>query len=74
MITIRIIYSNHALEKVDRYGIDVDEVERTIKQGMKWKENDTEKWHANRGGIECVFMKQEEIFFIITVYQNKGRT
>lgn len=39
---------------------------------MKWKEDDTEKWHANMAGIECVFMKEEDTLFIITVYRNSG--
>lgn len=39
---------------------------------MKWKEQDTEKWHANMAGIECVFMKEGDILFIITVYKNSG--
>ncbi len=39
---------------------------------MKWKEHDTEKWHANMTDIECVFMKEEDTLFVITVYKNSG--
>jgi hypothetical protein len=52
--------------------IDRQEVDRIIRQGMKWKEKDTEKWHVRMAGYECVFLKQSDILFIISVYQNGG--
>ena len=55
---------------MDGYGVDIEEAEAVIKQGMKLKEKDTEKWHANMAGIECVFMKEEDALFVITVYKN----
>jgi len=60
------------LEKIDGYGIDIQEAELTMRQGMKWKELDIEKWHTTMAGIECVFMKEEETLFVITVYKNAG--
>ena len=36
---------------------------------MKWKEKDSEKWHAKAFGIEAVFIKRNSDIFIITVYQ-----
>jgi len=68
VITIDIIYSKHALEKIDRYGLDLDEVEKLVKQGMKWKEQHCNKWHATMAGLECVFVKDGETVFVITVY------
>ncbi len=35
---------------------------------MKWKEHDTEKWHARMASIECVFIKREDVIIVITVY------
>lgn len=61
------------MEKIDGYGIDIGEVEKTIKQGMKWKEQGTDKWHASMAGIECVFTKKEDIIFVITVYKEAGK-
>ncbi|MBI5001862.1 DUF4258 domain-containing protein [Candidatus Woesearchaeota archaeon] len=57
---------------MDGYGLDIEEVETALKQGMKWKEHDTEKWHANMAGTECVFVKEEDTLFVITVYKNMG--
>lgn len=62
------IYTKHAIEKMDALGIEKEEVERAVKKGMKWKEKDTEKWHTQMAGIEVVFIKQNEDFFIITTY------
>ncbi len=53
---------------MDALGIEKNEVENAIIKGMKWKEEDTDKWHANMSGVEVVFMKQEEQFIIITTY------
>ena len=53
---------------MDSYGIDIEDIENVIKNGMKWKENEEEKWHANMGGLECVFVKEEDYIFVITVY------
>ncbi len=36
---------------------------------MKWKEEISDKWHANLGGLECVFIKRKDIIFVITVYE-----
>ena len=57
---------------MDGLGIERTEVDKIVKQGMKWKEKNTEKWHAYMNGIECVFEKKENNLFIITVYKNIG--
>ena len=62
------IYTKHALEKMNALGTEKKEVERTTKEGMKWKEENTEKWHAQMAGLEVVFVRQEKNLFIITVY------
>lgn len=62
------IYTKHAIEKIDTLGIEKREVENAIKKGMKWKESNSEKWHAQMAGIEAVFMKQGRNIFIITAY------
>lgn len=62
------IYTKHALEKIDSLGILKNEVETVIKKGMKWKETNSEKLHAQMAGIEIVFMKQDTNFVIITMY------
>jgi hypothetical protein len=46
------------MEKMDGLGIERKEVDQAICKGMKWKEKNTEKWHANMSGIECVFLKE----------------
>lgn len=56
------------MEKIDGYGLDIKEIEKIIKQGMKWKEENTNKWHSSMTGIECVFSKEMETIFVITVY------
>ena len=66
MITIQIIYTKHALEKMDAYGLERSEVETIIKKGMKWQRD--EKWHASMYGIEIVFQKENDTIFIITIY------
>lgn len=66
VIVINIIYSGHALEKMDALGIERKEVESVLQKGMKWQKEG--KWFANMYGIEVVFKKQENILFIITVY------
>jgi len=58
---------------MDGYGIEKNEVELAVKNGMKWKENESEKFHARMSGIECVFIKEENIIFIITVYKEGER-
>ena len=40
---------------------------------MKWKEEDSDKWHASMAGIECVFIKEEDAIFVITVYKDGGK-
>ena len=62
------IYTRHALGKMDALGIEKRDVEISIKEGMKWKEENSEKWHAQMIGIEAVFIKQHKDFFVITVY------
>ena len=62
------IYTKHAIEKIDTLGIEKRDVENAIKKGMKWKESNSEKWHAQMAGIEVVFMRQGENIFIITAY------
>lgn len=55
---------------MDALNIDKESVEHTILKGMKWKEKDSGKWHANMAEVECVFIKKCEKLFVITVYQN----
>ena len=62
------IYTRHALEKMDALGIEKRDVEKNVKEGMKWKEENSDKWHAQRAGVEVVFIKQLKKIFIITVY------
>ena len=62
------VYTKHALEKMDALGIGKEEIEATIKEGMKWKEKNTSKWHAQMAGIEAVFMKRKTDCFLITAY------
>ena len=62
------IYARHAIEKIDTLGIEKREVENAVKKGMKWKETNSEKWHAQMAGTEVVFMKQGSNIFIITAY------
>ena len=62
------VYTKHAIEKIDNLGIEKRDVENAIKKGMKWKESDSEKWHAQMAGIEVVFIKQGKNIFIITAY------
>ena len=53
--------------------MDIEEVEKVITQGMKWKEEDSNKWHASMAGIECVFIKEEDAIFVITVYKEADK-
>ena len=62
------IFSEHAVDKMDGYGINKEEVKSVVMKGMKWKEKNTEKWHAKAFGIEIVFLKIDLNIFIITVY------
>ena len=62
------ICTQHSVEKMDALGIEKKEVERIVAQGMKWKEEDSDKWHAQMAGVEVVFTKRNKDFFIITVY------
>ncbi len=61
-------FTRHALEKMDGFGLYRNEIEQVIRKGMKWKEERSDKWHAQMAGIEAVFMKEEEKIVIITVY------
>ena len=56
--------------KMDVLGITKEKVEKAIQKGMKWKEIQSKKWHANMAGIEVVFEKEGEEIFIITTYEN----
>ncbi len=58
---------------MDAYGLGRTEVEKIIREGMKWNEEQSEKWHARMAGIECVFLKQESSLFVITVYLESGK-
>ena len=62
------IYTKHSIEKMDSLGIEKRDIERTIKEGMKWKEKDNEKCHAQMAGIEVVFIKHLRDIFVITAY------
>ena len=44
-----------------------------INQGMKWKGENSDKWHASMAGIECVFIKKEDSIFVITVYKEADK-
>ena len=66
------IYTRHSFEKIDALGIEKGDVEQTIKKGMKWKEEKSEKWHARMAAIEVVFMKRNKDFIIITAYFVRG--
>ncbi len=67
VITIDILYSKHALEKIDAFGLELEDLEKVIMHGMKWQKND--KWHASMAGLECVFIKQNDSILLITVYK-----
>ncbi len=58
---------------MDALGIERKDVEKIIREGMKWKESHTKKWHASMAGIECVFTRKEDAIFVITVYENGGK-
>ncbi|MEK6828125.1 MAG: DUF4258 domain-containing protein [Nanoarchaeota archaeon] len=62
------VYTQHAIVKMDALGIGTRDVERAIKEGMKWKEKGSEKWHAQMAGIEVVFVKQDKDWVVITAY------
>lgn len=62
-------FTRHSLEKMDGLGVSKDEVKQIITQGMKWKEQQTEKWHAQMLGTEVVFTKDDSATTIITVYR-----
>ncbi len=56
---------------MDALGLERNDVEKTLLQGMKWKERGTDKWHANMASIECVFMREGDNMYVITVYLNR---
>lgn len=60
------------MEKMNACGLEIEETEQAIRKGMKWKEHNADKWHANMAGIECVFIKNNDEIFVITVYKNGG--
>ena len=61
-----VVFTQHAIEKMDALGIERQDVLQTIARGMKWLSFD--RWHAHMAGIEVVFVKQEDTVVIITVY------
>jgi hypothetical protein len=62
------IYTKHAIQKMDALGIDKKDIELSIRKGMKWKEEGSNKIHSQMAGIEVVFIKRNKDFFIITAY------
>ncbi len=66
-------FTRHSLEKMDGLGVSKEEVKQIIMQGMKWKEQLVEKWHAQMMGIEVVFTKEDGVVTIITVYRTGGK-
>tara|TARA_Y100000310_G_scaffold86643_1_gene83506 strand:+ start:2534 stop:2782 length:249 start_codon:yes stop_codon:yes gene_type:complete len=60
-----LIFTKHALEKMDALGIEKEEIKRVIQSGMKWKDH-KDKWHAQLGGTEVVFDKQKNTIIITT--------
>jgi len=62
------IYTKHSIEKMDALGIEKKEIENIINKGMKWKEEKSDKFHAQMTGIEVIFIKDDKDLFIITVY------
>ncbi len=63
------IFSSHALEKIDGVGIDIEEVEQIVKKGMKWRDQEQmNKWCANMHDYEVVFEELGDALYIITVY------
>lgn len=63
-----IIFTRHALEKMDGLGIDKEAIKQAIARGMKWKEKERDAWHANMAEVEGVFMKEDGDIIVITVY------
>ena len=62
------VYTKHTIEKMDGLGIEKSDIERAIKEGMKWKEEQTDKWHARHSNIEVVFVKSDTATVIVTTY------
>lgn len=58
---------------MDAYGIERRDLDDMLKTGMKWKEQQTNKWHAAKGGFECVFVHSDEGIIVITVYRTGGK-
>lgn len=74
MITIvSFIFGLHALQKMDAFGLERREVEYIVKRGMKWKEEEEEKWHALMNNFEVVFKKENDTIFVITVYPEERK-
>ncbi|MDI6737118.1 MAG: DUF4258 domain-containing protein [Nanoarchaeota archaeon] len=65
---MKVVFSSHAVDKMDMYGVDRKEVEAVVSRGMKWKEEGTEKMHARMAGLEAVFICKDGMVFVITVY------
>lgn len=72
MIVIKLIFTNHATEKMDGLGITRAEVEATIRQGKRWEERPG-VWHATMAGVEVVFQLQGDNMIIITTYYEGKR-
>jgi len=72
VITIEsFVYSLHAVQRMDGFGLTRKEIEIAVKKGMKWKEEHRDIWHASMGNIEVVFRKIKDVIFIITVYVDR---
>lgn len=69
MIPIQSVYTKHAKDKADALGISFDDIEAAIIKGRKWKEADSDKWHASMAGIDVVFQKEGDCIVVITVYE-----
>ncbi len=67
-----LIFTKHAIEKMDGVGVDKEEVKRVLAEGMKWKEEGKNRLHARMGGLEVVWTKDEEATIVITVYLAGG--
>ncbi len=68
---MNVIYTGHALKRMNERRITEEEVEKIISKGMKWfakSEGLAGRWHAKMGGIEVVFEADETTNYVVTVY------
>lgn len=63
---MKISYSSHAVEKMNMYGLEKEEVDSIVRKGMRWKVEG--KVHASMSGFEVVFIKEADSIFVITAY------